>query len=98
MSHYRISTQALAELKNIWKYTFKNWSKKQADRYYELVIEEIKFVSENYETGKTIQGTRQNYRFSQVKSLLLFYNKTDNNLVEIVRILHKRMQLKKHLD
>ena len=94
---YRISEQAINDLNDIWIYTFNKWSKEQADRYYDLVISEIEFVSYNFLTGKSAEQTRKNYRVTNIKSHLIFYRKVENDIVEIVRILHQRMNIKKHL-
>jgi toxin ParE1/3/4 len=94
---YRISKQAINDLNDIWSYTFHKWSKEQADRYYDLIIGEIEFIADNFMTGKSAEQTRKNYRSTKVKSHLIFYRKAENGLVEIVRILHQRMDIKKRL-
>lgn len=94
---YRISTQAIHDLNAIWVYTFHKWSKVQADRYYDLIIQEIEFIADNFLLGKSAAHTRKNYRVVKVKSHLIFYRKVENELVEIVRILHQRMDIKKQL-
>jgi len=94
---YRISKQAIDDLNNIWIYTFHKWSKVQADRYYDLIIEEIEFIADNYLIGKTAEQTRKNYSVTKIKSHLIFYRKIENEIVEIVRILHQRMDVKKRL-
>ncbi len=94
---YRISKQAIDDLNDIWIYTFDKWSKKQADRYYNLIIEEIEFISDNYMNGKSVEDTRKNYRVAKIKSHLIFYRKVEDDIVEIVRILNQRMDIKKRL-
>jgi len=94
---YRISKQAIDDLNDIWIYTLNKWSKEQADRYYNLIIEEIEFVTDNFMTGKSVEQTRKNYRVTKIKSHLIFYRKVDNEIVEIVRVLHQRMNIKKRL-
>ena len=37
---YRISAKALEDLENIWIYSFRKWSKEQADKYHRLIIKE----------------------------------------------------------
>ena len=95
---YRISEQAVRDLNKIWIYTFNKWSKEQADRYYDLLISEIEFLADNYLTGKSISLRRKNYRVSKVKSHLIFYRKNDQAIVEIIRILHQRMDASKWLE
>lgn len=97
INKYRISEQAINDLNDIWIYTLHKWSKEQADRYYNLIIEEIEFIAHNFMIGKSVEQTRKNYRVTKVKSHLIFYRKADNELVEIVRILNQRMEIKKHL-
>ena len=94
---YRISQEAIKDLKNIWFYTLNNWSKEQADRYYNQIIAEIEFIADNFMTGKSAEQTRENYRLAKVKSHLIFYRKVENDIVEIVRIIHQRMDVKKRL-
>lgn len=94
---YRISKQAINDLNDIWSYTFHKWSKEQADRYYDLIIGEIEFIADNFMTGKSAEQTRKNYRITKVKSHLIFYRKAENDIVEIVRILHQRIDIKKRL-
>ena len=94
---YRISKQAIDDLNDIWVYTFHKWSKEQADRYYNLIIGEIEFIADNYLIGKSVEQTRENYRVTEIKSHLIFYRKVENEIVEIVRILHQRMDIKNRL-
>ncbi len=96
-NQYRISQQAINDLNDIWVYTFNKWSKKQADRYYDLIIEEIEFIADNYLVGKSAEQTRKNYRVTKIKSHLIFYRKVEKGIVEIIRILHQRMDIKKRL-
>ena len=72
-------------------------SKEQADRYYDLIIGEIEFIADNYLIGKSAEQTRKDYRVTKIKSHLIFYKKAENETVEIVRILHQRMDIKKWL-
>jgi len=94
---YRISQKAIEDLEDIWLYAHIKWSREQADRYYNLLIGEIEYLSENFMLGKTVELTRKNYRVTQVKSHLIFYRKGENDIVEIVRILHQRMNVKTRL-
>ena len=94
---YRISKQAIDDLNDIWVYTFYKWSKEQADRYYGLIIGEIEFIADNYLIGKSAEQTRKDYRVTKIKSHLIFYRKVENEIVEFVRILHQRMDIKKRL-
>lgn len=97
-NNYRISRQAIEDLDKIWIYTFNKWTKEQADRYFDLIITEIEFLADNFMTGKSAEQTRKNYRVTKIKSHLIFFRKAENDIVEIVRILHQRMDIKTHLN
>lgn len=97
-NNYRISKQAIADLNDIWIYTFHKWSKEQADRYYDLIIGEIEFVADNHLMGKSVEEIRKGYRVVKIKSHLIFYRKKATEMIEIVRILHQRMDVKKQLE
>ena len=94
---YKISNQALIDLEQIWLYTFKNWSIEQADRYYNLLISEMEYVSQNQDSGKSMNHIKNGYRVSKVKSHLIFYKTSSESEIEIIRILHERMDIENRL-
>lgn len=97
-NNYRISKQAIADLNDIWLYTYHKWSNEQADRYYDLIIGEIEFVADNHLIGKPVEQIKKGYRVVKIKSHLIFYRQATNEMIEIVRILHQRMNVKKQLE
>lgn len=96
--NFKLSKEAENDLENIWLYTFENWSPSQADRYIDLIIDEIEYLSENPDSGKSFESVRKGYFRSKVKSHLIFY-KIDSRAekLEIIRILHERMDFEHHL-
>lgn len=94
MAPYIISEKALEDLNNTWIYTAENWSVDQANRYYNLIVDEIEYVSENFLLTKDFGNVRKSYKFSKGKSHLVFYKKTENTEMEVIRILHERMDIK----
>ncbi len=95
---YFISEKANQDIEKIWLYTFENWSLEQADRYYNLIFDEIEFISENFESGKSVDYIKKGYRASSVKSHIIFYKKSSKNIVEIVRVLHQKMDIENRID
>src|SRR5262249_18493820 len=93
---YVISKKAVSDLEEIWLYTVEKWSVSQADRYYSLLIEEIDYICKNVNYGKNMDHIRKGYRAAKVKSHLIFY-KTDSGKIEVVRILHERMDIDNQL-
>ena len=93
---YVISKKAVVDLEEIWYYTVENWSVAQADRYYSLIIDEISYICKNVNTGKSMDHIRKGYLASKIKSHLIFY-RVINDTVEIIRILHERMDIDSQL-
>lgn len=94
---YVISKEAIADVDEIWRYTVENWSVEQANRYYDLIFDEIGYICKKPDSGKSIEDIRKGYRVSKVKSHLIFY-KIVNDSVEIIRILHQRMDIESQLS
>jgi toxin ParE1/3/4 len=98
MSEYIISGKALDDINNIWIYTAENWSIEQADRYYNLIFDEIEYIADNFEMARDFGAIRKNYKCSKVKSHLVFFKKTKSNEIEVVRILHEKMDIGNQLN
>lgn len=62
MSSYSISAKALDDINNSWIYTAENWSAEQANRYYNLIFDEIEFISKNFESARGIGHIKKEYR------------------------------------
>ncbi len=101
MSAYRISQKAHEDLDEIWIYTFRNWSVEQADRYHNLIMDEIRYVSDpdghHEERGRKMDRIKPGYRSSKVKSHVIFYRKAGDGVTEIIRILHQQMDVEDRL-
>jgi toxin ParE1/3/4 len=95
-SGFCISLEAIRDLEDIWSYTKMKWSEQQADRYYQLIVREINFISSKPLWGISYEHVRPGYRAAKMKSHLIFY-KVVQDQVHVVRILHERMNLEDHL-
>ena len=98
MSDYIISEKAIEDINKIWNYTAGNWSLEQADRYYNLIYDEIEYIVRNFELASDFSKIRKSYKYSKVKSHLIFFKKDKNNEIEIVRVLHERMDIENRLS
>lgn len=97
MSPYIISEKALEDINKIWIYTAENWSVEQANRYYNLILDEIEFIAQNFGMASDFGSVRKSYRFSKVKSHLIFFKKNKLNEIEVIRVLHERMNIENRL-
>jgi toxin ParE1/3/4 len=92
-----ITKKAVSDLEDIWLYTVEKWSVEQADRYYNLIFDEINYICKNSTAGKSMEHVRKGYRTSKVKSHLIFY-RVINDTIEVIRILHERMDIENRLN
>ena len=92
-----ITKKAVSDLEKIWLYTVEKWSIQQADRYYNLIFDEINYFCKNINAGKSIEHVRKDYRASKVKSHLIFY-RVLNDTIEVIRILHEQMDIENRLN
>lgn len=96
---YKISQAASQDIENIWLYTIEKWSTEQADRYFNLIMDEIEYLAENPKSGKDYGKVRKGYFRSKVKSHYIFYKINSNNKeIEIIRILHQLMDIEMRLN
>lgn len=96
---YKISREAQIDIESIWLYTYETWSIEQADRYFNLIIDEIEFLASNPNSGKDFNYIRKGYYRSKVKSHFIFYKiNLNENEIEIIRILHQQMDVESRLN
>ena len=93
MAKYRLSNKAVEDLANIWNYTLVKWSEKQADKYYNLLIDTFIEISKNPGLGKDYSDIFENILGFRVGRHIIFYRISAGKGIEIIRILHERMDL-----
>jgi toxin ParE1/3/4 len=98
MANYLLSNKAVEDLSEIWNYTYEVWSENQADKYYELLIETCQEISKSQVIGKKYDEIGQDILGFRVGKHLIFYREIKPNEIEVVRILHERMDLKNRMD
>lgn len=99
MSSYVLSPAAQADLEQIWDYTCERWSDDQAETYVREIQRAIELVADNPLIGRSCEEVRTGYRRHAVGSHTLYYQPgTGGDPVDVVRILHKHMDIDRHLD
>ena len=95
----KLSKEAASDLEKIWLYTFENWSIEQADRYYNLLLDELEYLAANPTSGKDYSHVRKGHLCSKVKSHFIFYKiNLKKNELEVIRILHQQMDIETRLN
>jgi toxin ParE1/3/4 len=96
MNHYVLSPRAQHDLASIWDYTAQRWGEDQAERYVRQLQASIEQIASDPGLGAPCDDIRAGYRKHPSGSHLLFYRRIDSG-IDIVRILHARMDLPQHL-
>jgi len=89
--------KAIVDLNDIWEYTFQNWSEKQADNYYEILKLVCKEIGHNPQLGKEYFYIWENLFGLKAGKHIIFYHLISENEIEVIRILHERMDFKNRL-
>lgn len=98
MAKYELTNKAVEDLNKIWLYTFEKWSESQADKYYHTLLEVCQEVANNPSLGKKYDLVLKDLLGIKVNRHIIFYREIHKELVEIVRILHGRMDLKNRIN
>jgi toxin ParE1/3/4 len=95
----KVSHAAADDLEGIWLYTVQQWSVEQADSYLGLLLDGFELVRNDPKRGRDFAHVRKDYCCLNVGAHLIFYrvNEADRE-VEVIRILHERMDLEKRLN
>ncbi|WHF50753.1 type II toxin-antitoxin system RelE/ParE family toxin [Chryseobacterium gotjawalense] len=90
--------EAINDLTDIWDYTFEEWSENQADKYYDAIKSACKHIGENPDLGKIYTEISENLRGFKSGKHIIFYHQISEDQLEIIRILHERMDLKTKIN
>ncbi len=93
MAKYVLSRQAIKDLTEIWMYTCSTWSDIQADKYYELLTGAFVTISTTPALGKSYEEISIGLFGIRVGQHIIFYRKSKENQIQIIRVLHVRMDL-----
>ncbi|MGC0142772.1 type II toxin-antitoxin system RelE/ParE family toxin [Pseudactinotalea sp. Z1732] len=96
MSAFRLTPAAQQDLSSIWDFTVQRWDVRQAETYVREIQAAIKRIADNPGRGRTCEEIREGYRRYSIGSHLLFYVESTDG-VDVIRILHQRMDPTRHL-
>ena len=97
MTGYILSPAARADLEQIWDYTAGRWGEDQAERYVLAIRDTCQELAANTRQSRPANDIRAEYRKAVIGSHILFFRRTDTGLLDIIRILHQRMDMIRHL-
>ena len=98
MVKYVLTKKAVEDLSEIWMYTLEVWSESQADKYYDFLIHSFQELVHNPDSGKKYNELDSGIMGLPVGKHLVFYRVKRSGDIEIIRILHQRMDYKNRID
>lgn len=95
MAGFYLTQAAKADLKEIGRYTKREWGTAQRDKYLAMLDESFHMLAANPFRGSDCSQIREGYRRYGAGSHIIFYRQVA--AVEIVRILHVSMNTERRL-
>lgn len=93
MTRFTLSPEAERDLMEIWLYTADTWGVDQADRYVLGIKEDLARAEPGSPLVRPIDGL---WRLKTGHHLCIF-NREGSDGIHVVRILHERMDVSRHL-
>ncbi len=91
-----LAPQAESDLTDILQYTLETWGEAQLSAYAAVLDEALRLLRGNPQIGFTRPAVSDRHRFLPAGEHVIAYRLTDTS-IEISRILHGRMDLKRNL-
>ena len=95
MARFSFTRKAIDDLFQIWNYTCDNWSEVQADTYYQMLLRNCRLIAGNPDIGKAYSAIMKGLLGFKAGRHIIFYQKADDRTIEIIRILHEQMDIKR---
>lgn len=98
MGAFSLTIAAKTDLKSIAAYTQRRWGKEQRRIYAKQFDDAFHMPANTLEAGIACDVIKVGYRKFPIGSHVIFYRALSDSEIEIVRILHKRMDLGRQLE
>ncbi len=97
MKSFTLTHKARTDIKSIYIYTQKRWGKEQRKIYAKQFDDAFHTLADNPKIGKECDYIKSGYKKFPHASHMIFYRTISDEEIEIVRILHKRMDARAQL-
>ena len=97
MVNFQLTELAKQDLRSIGRYTQTTWGREQRNTYLAKIDAAFLLLADEPQLGKSCDDLRTGYRKYPVGRHLIFYRQSADGL-EIIRILHQRMDIEAHFD
>ncbi|WP_045856568.1 MULTISPECIES: type II toxin-antitoxin system RelE/ParE family toxin [Teredinibacter] len=93
MSAFTLTRRAKTDLKSIAKFTEKRWGREQRYIYIKQFDDTFHVLSNTPEIGNNCNHIKENYQRFPQGSHIIFYRIATQGSIQIIRILHKNMDV-----
>ncbi|WP_439469191.1 type II toxin-antitoxin system RelE/ParE family toxin [Blastomonas fulva] len=93
MRRWQLTPAARIDLAGIWNYTADNWGVAQAEQYIRQIESTLTAAAEN---SPLVRGLDDVWRIRAGNHLCIF-RKLPDGKIEVIRVLHERMDIDRHL-
>ena len=94
MAKLTFRQEAINDLSSIWEYTTAVWSEDQANKYYSMIKSACKEIVDGMENSRRYNEINEGLYGFRVGEHIIFYHNVASDEIEVIRILHERMDLK----
>lgn len=93
MRKFKLSAAADADMRNIAAHTLRQWGQPQRDAYIRELFEAFGRLAETPPIATRVDAIREGYKKFPQGSHVIFFRESENHGIEIIRVLHKRMDV-----
>lgn len=97
MPRFFLTKLALDDLRDIGRYTQVRWGREQRRSYLAQLDDYFRALAENPSQGQRCDEIRPDYRKFLAGRHVIYYRVQTAEAIEIVRVLHERMDAETHL-
>jgi toxin ParE1/3/4 len=94
---FKLSAKAKSDLKSIARYTHENWGREQRNVYLKQMDETFRTLARQSSLGIACDYIKPGYRKFPQGSHIVYYREGTTTKIEIIRILHKNMDVELNL-
>lgn len=95
MPRYRITPRAFEDIKNIGRYTLRQWGRSQRDIYLRGLDARFTWLAENPQAGRRRDEIALGYRSFAHEAHIVFYLISDD-AIDIIGVPHQAMDIPSH--
>ena len=96
-NNFILSKKAVEDLSAIWEYTIQVWSETQADKYY-YSLEVCQDLADGTMSAKQYPEIHADIFGTRAGQYIIFFRRVKKGSIEVVRILHSRMDLRNRIE